>query len=225
MNINWFNKKTIERNINENIRMDILYELNNQRIDKFIAETIKNNSLKEGKLMSIENDSLKSIRQINKLGFFTYGSQDGIYKKYFDFKYKERCFVDGFIHIDKLQKILDLVKESERFDIMVRCIIQSEKFFPEKKGRELLLTKWKTPGESFWTTQTSISENITSAMLDKMLNEYNTPSDYFGGGVEGLNLPKNEWVLITLYDKRFKIKGTSKDGLFNFVIKLLQSID
>jgi hypothetical protein len=204
--------------------MDILYELNNQRIDKFIVETIKNNSLKEGKLMSLENDSLEFIREINKLGFFTYDSQDGIYEKSEDSKYKERCYISGFIHIDKLNKILDLFKDKD-FDIMVHNIIKSKEFFPEKEGHELLLTMWKMKDETFWNTQTSITENMTSVMLDKILKEYNTPSNYFGGGVEGLNLPKNKWKFITLYDKRFKIKGTSEDGLFNFVINLLQSID
>jgi len=201
--------------------MEILYELNEERIQKFIYYTELNNQKKNVKIMSIKNSSLPHILKINRLGLFTNDSQDGeleICDEVDDnepckFILKERCYVSGFIEKTKLEAVKSYMSDTneKRFKLL-------------KSGENVDITIYQKTTEELYTVFSNYNYDYIHSLIHTILSEYNQPSDYFGGGVKGLNLSLDKWEYVSFYDSKFGVLGDTENGLYNYLIKVLLNI-
>lgn len=156
---------------------------------------------------SIENIALPSLKRINSLGFFTLDSQLGVVG--------ERAYCEGFIPTVLLDPFMKNTKEcNENLNVVV---------YPNDDDPvDVTLTKHIVDGVEEGLTFVPIydQKQVRDHIVRDVLNageRGTTASYYLGPPVGRIEIDRDSWRLIMVYDSQWEHNGVDKTGLFTCI--------
>jgi hypothetical protein len=213
-----------------------IWRLNMIRTKQFIEFTINT----ESRADNINKKYLKYISKINSLGFITINSQSDLkkintdseqLKKYVRknpsdessphiIKYVEiqRAYITGFIPLKIYSQFVAKLDEISPYCYSIDLL---------KDEYDITLTEEWSKYSDNTNNCTSYSTLTTDSFDESERNDqieqlYTVDPRFYGGGVEGLVIDKDEWVFVTVLDTRFSYDVEAADGLFISVVKAFE---
>lgn len=177
---------------------------------EYNSNLIANGSLILGEeYLQVDESTHSTLSQINKNGFITYSSQDGIDLEYQT--YDERPYIQGFIKKNKIENINCLIDNNQNFKLIIHTIPPiSDEYEGVTKYKPYSLRvheafNGKIPfGETF----TRIFYGYEQIAIDLYLKKLNL-------------INEDDIIYITIIDFRWNYNAMNNDGLFTSVLKCL----
>jgi len=177
------------------------------------SELIANGSLIiDKKYLQVSKSTHSTLSNINRNGFITCDSQDGIEEIHW--LHEERPYIAGFIRKSKMDKINCLISSNQNFKLIIHGIATADYNF----DNYITVTRYKFFNTNFhkeFDETFQYGKSITRIYYD--WDQYEINSD-----VEDLKLINESDILrITIIDFRWNYSAMNNDGLFTLISKCL----
>lgn len=166
--------------------------------------------------------SIPILQKIVKDGMITQNSQEGIISKGFSkitnnfYKIKERAYLSGFMKRDKSFEFVNWINTYTDKVAFITAVI------PDDIDSDIRRTTTPIAVTVGVSSKTKIIENPTNYTVDTVIPQF-IDEDTFHNIKRGSNLKHSENVdLVSIFDPKYGRLASSKDGLYNDVLKGLK---